>query len=1174
MIALLRASGWVLLLALILVPESPAQKSPVDPRPLTGLSPEAVPRYASVEAFLAAHPGRQDLRAGATLAGTAVLDRQVLGSLSLHTGSNLRAALPTHPNGLTGLHLERSPNGTLRWLRGSLGQVNLPPAGAGKQTATRYTEAAHELLQRHAPLLGLDEPRDELRPIRTVVDELGYTHVRFEQQYEGLPVWGRDLYVHFDETGTAYALNGTYEPTPRNVTTRPTLSPADAERVVVQDLKTRKRWAPVRGRLAAELGLDAMETRLVLYPDAGGTIHLAYEISLHPNFMEWYTYLVDARRGTVLNRIQRHCTLLQHPHDAPLPDTPVFLQVESRTGAGSFVDATGVDLNGTTQSFRVFLNDDGTYVALSDLDNLTAENVKLPLPDRGGAVTFTANGQDLSEQNPPVVVTSPNNAWTDPSAVSAHVNQERAYRYYKDVHGRNAIDGQDQPLVSVIRVTQGGQPMDNAFWNGRIMAYGDGDQIFTPLAGALDVAGHEMSHGVIQHTANLVYQFQPGALNESFADVFGIMVDPEDFLIGEDVMRPGKGPALRDFLNPDNAQLLQPQPAHMNQYQNLGAEQDNGGVHINSGIPNRAAALVIQALGHARTERIYYRALTTYLTRNSQFGDARNALIQAATDLYGAGSAEVDAVTAAFDAVGITASTGTGGGAGNDIPVQQGGSSLITFLLDDGSIGLIDVTDPQNITGGVFNHPNAVARVDPGTGDYAQLTTTRDGRTIWFVDPQGRLAFLEVETGNVSVFQDLYLQQPGDLWNASIAPDGNLVALVSAYANDPTLYLFDGTQIGAIPLEPESTQEGIKVNTIQFPDVVAWSPNPQVPRLAFDAFNAVTFAGSRSEFWSMYEIDFASGRIYNLLPAQPPALSVGNITYSSGDPDFVAFNVIDNASGVWDVALGNFETGELYTLNVPGTPISGVTITDGRRPSFAPDDTQLVFSTAQYGALIFFDGQNFGALEVASFFGSAVHNPKWFALGASGGANNQAPTAHIQASTTSGTRPLTVTLDASGSSDPEGGELAYRWELGDGAVSGGRVITHTYNLAGTFTVRLTVTDAGGLSGTAEVRITVTAPGGVPVEASETLPAEVTLFPNYPNPFSRLTTLRIGLPAAGPTRLEVVDLLGRTVRMLVNTSLPAGMHTFTFEAEDLPPGLYLVRLTTGGVVRTHRMLHLR
>src|SRR5690606_17361732 len=227
-----------------------------------------------------------------------------------------------------------------------------------------------------------------------------------------------------------------------------------------------------------------------------------------------------------------------------------------------------------TQAIRTYQHTDSQYYSLWDLPNLDVAKSTLPNEPAGGAITISANNQDLKQDTQLLHVTSANNTWVDPTSVSASYNMRVAYDYYRTVHNRAAIDGKDQSVLSVIHITEGGQQVDNAFWNGRMMIYGNGKDTFKPLAGSLDTGGHEMTHGVVEHTANLVYQFQPGALNESFADVFGVMIDPANFLLGESIIQPGKGIALRDLLNPGNPQLVAPQPAHMNEYRQLTADQD------------------------------------------------------------------------------------------------------------------------------------------------------------------------------------------------------------------------------------------------------------------------------------------------------------------------------------------------------------------------------------------------------------------------------------------------------------------------------------------------------------------------------------------------------------------------------------------------------------------------
>lgn len=182
------------------------------------------------------------------------------------------------------------------------------------------------------------------------------------------------------------------------------------------------------------------------------------------------------------------------------------------------------------------------------------------------------------------------------AGVDANYYAKQTYDYYKDTFGRESYDNQGSPIVSLTHVNNyGGQDnRNNAAWIGDKMIYGDGDgRTFTSLSGANDVVAHELTHGVTQETANLEYKDQSGALNESFSDVFGYFVDDEDFLMGEDVYTPGKeGDALRSMSNPEQFG----QPAHMKDY--VFTEKDNGGVHTNSGIPNKAAYNVIQAIGN------------------------------------------------------------------------------------------------------------------------------------------------------------------------------------------------------------------------------------------------------------------------------------------------------------------------------------------------------------------------------------------------------------------------------------------------------------------------------------------------------------------------------------------------------------------------------------------------
>src|SRR5205085_6209765 len=225
----------------------------------------------------------------------------------------------------------------------------------------------------------------------------------------------------------------------------------------------------------------------------------------------------------------------------------------------------------------------------------------------------------------------------------------RVYDYYVNTFKRDSIDGQGMPMVSTVHYGSSAQDAQNAAWVGQKqqMIYGDGGKIFKPLSLGLDVVGHEFTHGITDNTAQLIYQGQSGALNESYSDVFGAMIDRDNWTIGETVIKspPFPVPYLRNMQDPSAGGNYDPsdplhsvgQPSNMNEYANLPNTRtsDNGGVHVNSGIPNKVAYLIGTALGKEKLEQIYFRTLTQILTPQSQFLDAARATAQAAQDLYG-----------------------------------------------------------------------------------------------------------------------------------------------------------------------------------------------------------------------------------------------------------------------------------------------------------------------------------------------------------------------------------------------------------------------------------------------------------------------------------------------------------------------------------------------------------
>ncbi len=257
---------------------------------------------------------------------------------------------------------------------------------------------------------------------------------------------------------------------------------------------------------------------------------------------------------------------------------------------------------------------------------------------------------------------------SDPAVNEAYDGAGSTYDLYWEVYQRNSLDGNGLRLNSTVHYEQS---YDNAFWDGQQMVYGDGDgQLFNRFTISIDVIGHELTHGVTQYTSNLNYSNQSGALNESFSDIFGSLVKQRvrgqaaadaDWLIGEGLFTPQvKGVALRSMKEPGTAYNdpvlgKDPQPATMRDYVNT--SEDNGGVHINSGIPNHAFYLMAVAIGGNAWEKagmIWYVAARDKFNNNTDFQSAANLTYQVAGELYGTGSHEQQSVKYGWDGVGIT----------------------------------------------------------------------------------------------------------------------------------------------------------------------------------------------------------------------------------------------------------------------------------------------------------------------------------------------------------------------------------------------------------------------------------------------------------------------------------------------------------------------------------------
>lgn len=519
----------------------------------------------------------------------------------------------------TEVEVRYDDNGVPTFLKGKL----------SKQAAEEKVEFALNFLDEYNDLFLLQKPKDELKLKSEKMDKAGNTHLRFDQYHEGILVWGADLLLHYDKDGFIKLINGRWEPTPQ-VDVAPSILKDEALQIAKDELGTEGPW------------LKDPTSVLYIFTWEGET-HLAWHVTLIPDMAHIWIYFIDAKKGKLLLKYN------DVKFDGP-------------------VSADGVLVNGNTVSLNAY--DIGGTIYLID-----ATKPMYTPPWEGIIDTWNAfNDEDDSNDS---LVYDPNgdkhfnDAQHLKASVSAHYYVGKVYDYFYNTLGRDSWDDNGGRIVSVVHY---GTNYNNAFWNGVWMVFGDGDGInYLPYCGALDITAHELGHAITQETADLIYLGEWGALNEHFSDVWGAMLDRGDWLIGEDITLtyPWYG---RDMANPHNSSPWQ--PAHMSEYLYWPGDtvewHDNGGVHYNMGIPNKACYLLASAITREKVEQLYYQTLCYYLAQKSRFVDLRRGILQAAEDLY---SSEpnytfiVNSINYAFNQVGI---------------VDYYGIGLDTLAYDDG----------------------------------------------------------------------------------------------------------------------------------------------------------------------------------------------------------------------------------------------------------------------------------------------------------------------------------------------------------------------------------------------------------------------------------------------------------------------------------------------------------
>ncbi|MDM8365776.1 M4 family metallopeptidase [Bacillus thuringiensis] len=450
----------------------------------------------------------------------------------------------------------------------------------------------------------------------------GNTIVRFQQMYHSIPVWGSTQVAHITKEGILTVLSGT----------------------VIPDLDTKLKNKSIQ--IQSGEAKEIAEKQLGFTPryDVPPTVELViyatdtqatYAYHVHAGFLspkpESHDYFIDATTGEIVDKME----ILHTLQDSETPT--------KGTGKSSLGETLPLDLIQSNSLYYFVDKTRGEGIYTYDAENQGDEDDTSTLP---GTLIENKTNQffDTNKQ----------------AAVDAHVYTGKVYDYYKNILQRNSYDNKGAKLISTVHF---GENFTNAFWSSELkeMVYGDGDGSTRPFTAAIDVIGHELTHAVTETTSNLAYKGESGALNEAISDIFGTLIEnysgkDTNYLLGQDLFfTPGK--AIRSMKDPTRFG----DPDHYSK-RYKGTNQSKF-VHTNSGIINKAAYLIaeggihygvnVSGIGKEKMGRIFYTANTQYLTETATFSQAKQSVKQAAADLYGKQSQEVQTVSKAFDAVGI-----------------------------------------------------------------------------------------------------------------------------------------------------------------------------------------------------------------------------------------------------------------------------------------------------------------------------------------------------------------------------------------------------------------------------------------------------------------------------------------------------------------------------------------
>ncbi|MGO5065683.1 peptidase M4 family protein [Clostridium sporogenes] len=502
-------------------------------------------------------------------------------------------------------------------------------------------EEINQFFQQNISRFGLK--KGSLKSTKTLKDEKGKTHYHTIYQVDSIPVYYGRIVFTTETDSTISSINGGVDISFENENwkNKIKLSKSDA----IAKAKNNIKYKELHDSKAdlADLYLYNFE----------GKPYVVYLVDLRTDTGDWNIF-VNAEDGSIVNKFNNTPTLT-NTRDKKFISTKKtntkvnksnnLIDVQGNTIKGKGKSSLNgiVDIDLTYKDGKCYLKNSNKNIYVYDINNKYIGYTKSDL----------LRASSIVENN--------SNEFTDDKhiiAVDTYINLGKTYDYYKDKFNRNSIDNKGMKVEAFIDYNAVGDAAWSEEFNSMFFGNGDGKD-FAHMSKALDVVGHEFSHGVTHKESNLKYENESGALNESFSDIMGIAIKGTNFKLGEDCWKPNTEEAgIRDMQDPSKKY----QPAHMKDYRYIDIFYDNGGVHLNSGIINHAAYLIadgIEKLGVENSKdimaKLFYTANCYEWDETTNFSKCRNDLIKVTKDLYGENSKYVQIVENAFDQVGITA---------------------------------------------------------------------------------------------------------------------------------------------------------------------------------------------------------------------------------------------------------------------------------------------------------------------------------------------------------------------------------------------------------------------------------------------------------------------------------------------------------------------------------------